>query len=137
MSERHAFVPLRYQPELPIDRLIDLLWGDDPPRTASHSVQIYVSELRKTLEPRAGRRLILRRPPGYQLDTPAETVDATRFESLVREGSARLAAVEREAGARMLRTALELWRGPAKVTGLVRSLQFGSVSRFLSQPFAG
>jgi DNA-binding SARP family transcriptional activator len=31
------------------DRLIDLVWGEDPPRTASHSVQIYVSELRRAL----------------------------------------------------------------------------------------
>jgi DNA-binding SARP family transcriptional activator len=98
---------------VPVDRLIDLLWGDDPPRTADHSIQIYVSELRKTLEPLAGRRLIVRRQPGYQLDTPGDTVDATHFESLVREGSALLAVGQRAPGARMLRAALELWRGPA------------------------
>jgi len=28
---------------VPTDRLIDLLWGDDPPRTAAHSIQIYIS----------------------------------------------------------------------------------------------
>ena len=25
---------------VPIDRLTDLLWGEDPPRTANHSIQI-------------------------------------------------------------------------------------------------
>jgi DNA-binding SARP family transcriptional activator len=39
---------------VPVDRLIDLLWGDDPPRTAAHSIQIYVPELRKAPEPVAG-----------------------------------------------------------------------------------
>ena len=98
---------------VPVDRLIDLLWGDDPPRTAGHSIQIYISELRKVLEPLAGRRLIARRQPGYQLDAPGEDVDASRFETLVREGSAHLAVGQRDEGAKKLRAALELWRGPA------------------------
>jgi DNA-binding SARP family transcriptional activator len=96
-----------------VDRLIDLLWGDDPPRTAAHSIQIYVSDLRKSLEAVAGNRLILTRPPGYQLDTPPETVDAKQFERLVREGSEQLNAGKRDAAVATLRTALELWRGPA------------------------
>ncbi len=98
---------------VPADRLVELLWGDDPPRTAGHSIQIYVSELRKALEPLAGRRLILHRQPGYQLDAPVESVDARRFERLVREGSAQLDVGERESAIRTLRSALELWSGPA------------------------
>src|SRR5262245_29997794 len=98
---------------VPTDRLIDLLWGDDPPRTAAHSVQIYVSELRKALEPLAGERLIATRPPGYQLDTPPETIDAHEFEALVRAGRSRLEAGDREEGAALLRSAHALWRGPA------------------------
>jgi len=98
---------------VPVERLIDLLWGEDPPRTAGHSIQIYVSDLRKALEPLAGRRLIHRRQPGYQLDAPPESVDARRFETLVRTGSAQLAAGERDEAIGTLRAALELWRGPA------------------------
>jgi len=98
---------------VPVDRLIDLLWGDDPPRTADHSIQIYVSELRKGLEPLVGRRLIVRRPPGYQLDAQGDEVDAIRFEALVRDGSSDLARGQRGAGAKKLRAALDLWRGPA------------------------
>ncbi|HTI29708.1 MAG TPA: BTAD domain-containing putative transcriptional regulator [Methylomirabilota bacterium] len=96
-----------------VDRLIDLLWGDDPPRTAAHSIQIYVSDLRKSLEPIAGNRLILTRPPGYQLDTPPDTVDAKQFERLVQQGSEQLNQGKRDAAVATLRTALELWRGPA------------------------
>jgi basic membrane lipoprotein Med (substrate-binding protein (PBP1-ABC) superfamily)/DNA-binding SARP family transcriptional activator len=98
---------------VPVDRLIDLLWGDEAPRTAGHSIQIYISELRKALEAPAGPRLIVRRHPGYQLDVPAERIDAHRFEALVRRGSALLAAGEREEGIKTLRSSLDLWRGPA------------------------
>ena len=98
---------------VPVERLIELLWGEAAPRTADHSIQIYISDLRKALEPLAGRRLIQRRPPGYQLDTPPETVDANRFEALVRQGSAQITGGEREEAIRTLRSALELWRGPA------------------------
>ena len=98
---------------IPIDRLIDLLWGDHPPRTAEHSVQIYISELRKALEPFGGDSLIVTRQPGYQLQATPGSVDAHEFEQLVREGTARIAAGDRVAGVAALRSALRLWRGPA------------------------
>lgn len=96
-----------------VDRIIDLLWGDEPPRTAAHSIQIYVSDLRKSLEAVAGTRLILTRPPGYQLDTPPESVDAKQFERLVQQGSEQLNQGKRDAAVAALRSALALWRGPA------------------------
>ena len=69
---------------VPTDRLIDFLWGADPPRTAAHSVQIYVSDLRKSLEPLAGSRLIATRPPGYQLETAPDSIDARRIRTVRR-----------------------------------------------------
>ncbi|HSJ00494.1 MAG TPA: BTAD domain-containing putative transcriptional regulator [Patescibacteria group bacterium] len=96
-----------------VDRLTDLLWGDDPPRTAAHSIQIYVSELRKALEPIAGSRLIHTRGPGYRLEAPADQVDARRFEALVAQGMAQLQDGEHAGAIVSLRAALELWRGPA------------------------
>ena len=42
------------------DRLIDELWGASPPPTASTALQVYVSQLRKSL----GRELIQTQPPG-------------------------------------------------------------------------
>ena len=98
---------------VPTDRLIDLLWGDSPPRTALHSVQIYISELRKTLEPLGGDRLIVTRPPGYELDVDADAIDARRFERLIEEGTRRIQAGERDEGATLVRDAMDLWRGPA------------------------
>ncbi len=99
---------------VPIDRLIDLLWGESAPRTAAHSIQIYVSDLRKALESLGGGRQVLAtRAPGYQLDTDPETIDARRFERLVEEGTRQLREGDPDGGAEALRTALRLWRGPA------------------------
>lgn len=78
------------------ERLIDLIWGDAPPRTADHSVQIYVSALRKTLS----EGLIETRAHGYVLHSDPEQLDAVRFQRLVEQG-----------GADNLRTALGLWYG--------------------------
>jgi basic membrane lipoprotein Med (substrate-binding protein (PBP1-ABC) superfamily)/DNA-binding SARP family transcriptional activator len=98
---------------VPIDQLIDLLWGERPPRTAAHSVQIYVSELRKALEPVGGESLIVTRQPGYQLLANPEEVDASRFEQLVHAGSQLITTGDRDAGVHQLRAAIRLWRGPA------------------------
>jgi len=98
---------------VPVDRLIDMLWGEHPPRTAAHSIQIYVSDLRRSLESLGGNRTLATKPPGYQLDAAAETIDARRFERLVEEGTRQLRDGNRDGGAETLRTALRLWRGPA------------------------
>jgi DNA-binding SARP family transcriptional activator len=98
---------------VPTDQLIDLLWGDRPPRTAAHSIQIYVSELRRILAPIFGDQPILTRPPGYLLDVPADRVDAKRFERMVGDGARLLASGQRVEGVSLLREALRLWRGPA------------------------
>jgi DNA-binding SARP family transcriptional activator len=98
---------------VPTDRLIDLLWGEGAPRTAAHSVQIYVSELRKALDPLGGQNLIATRQPGYQLEADADSVDARQFERLIEEGTRKIEAGARDEGAAALRSALALWRGPA------------------------
>jgi len=59
------------------DRLIDLLWGEEPPRSATKTVQVYVFNLRKVL----GDGVLLTRDRGYLLDSEQEAVDAHRFES--------------------------------------------------------
>jgi YVTN family beta-propeller protein len=90
------------------DRLIDGLWGERPPASAGHTLDDYVSRLRKAIGPDR----IERRPPGYALHAAAEEIDVARFERLAAEGRAQLAAGEARAAA-TLRRALELWRGPA------------------------
>lgn len=98
---------------IPAEQLIDLLWAEEPPRTAAHSIHIYVSELRRILEPIIGPTALRTRPPGYVLEVPTDEIDATRFERLAAEGSRLLAGPDRAKGVRLLQEALGLWRGPA------------------------
>ena len=94
---------------VPVDRLIDELWGDEPPETATAALQVYVSQLRKAL----GADRVLTKPPGYALRIEEGELDLTEFERLAKEGRDRLAAGDAEAAARLLDQALSLWRGPA------------------------
>jgi DNA-binding SARP family transcriptional activator len=68
------------------DRLIDIVWGDNPPATALNTLQSHVSSLRR---PRAVRAPIVARSPGYLLDVPAEASDVATAEGLIR-GAARV-----------------------------------------------
>jgi DNA-binding SARP family transcriptional activator len=87
------------------DRLIDELWGAQPPRTTANALQYHVSQLRKALAP---REAIVTQEPGYVIRIGPDELDLLRFEMLVEE--ARQAAPE--LAARRLREALDLWRGP-------------------------
>jgi DNA-binding SARP family transcriptional activator len=96
------------------ERLIDELWDEDSPATASTVVQGLVSKLRSVLEPgsrRKGRPGVLLQTvgSGYRLATDPDDVDANRFKRLIDEARGAPAEVR----AAKLSTALGLWRGPA------------------------
>jgi len=100
-----AFLLLHANKLLSSDRLIDEVWGPDPPKTASASLQNYVSRLRKVI----GADALVSQPPGYVLRVDPESFDLARFERLT--GEAR--GAEPRERAEKLRAALALWRGPA------------------------
>ncbi|MFC5183735.1 AfsR/SARP family transcriptional regulator [Actinomadura harenae] len=110
-----AVLVLRAGQVVSIDTLIEELWSDDPPRSATTTTQTYIYQLRRVfgrLQERSGLPdPLITRPPGYVLDIPPSEVDATRFNSMLDTGRALLAHDAREA-ARILREALALWRGP-------------------------
>ena len=85
------------------DRLIDALWGDNPPRSALRSVQTYISRLRRALGPDR----IESRTPGWVLH--ADVIDVREFERLLVE--ARTGPATRSVAG--FDAALELWRGSA------------------------
>jgi DNA-binding SARP family transcriptional activator len=90
------------------ERLIDDLWGEHVPSSARPVLQGYVSNLRKAVGP-----LLVTRAPGYVLELQPEQLDLRRFERLLGEGRADLAAGRAETAAATLREALALWRGAA------------------------
>ncbi len=92
-----------------VDRLVEDLWPAEPPRTAPHTIQVYVSQLRKAL----GSEAISTRAPGYVLELEPERVDLHRFVRLADEGRAALGAGDAVAAEVSLREALGLWRGTA------------------------
>jgi predicted ATPase/DNA-binding SARP family transcriptional activator/Tfp pilus assembly protein PilF len=95
------------------DRLIDELWGEQPPASAPHSVEVYVSRLRKTLQASGGEQLLVTRAGGYLLLLEPDQLDVTCFERLLEEGRRALAAGNYERASERFADALALWRGPA------------------------
>ncbi|MDA0185326.1 AAA family ATPase, partial [Solirubrobacter phytolaccae] len=94
------------------DRLIDALWGDEPPPSALASIQAYVSNLRRALRDTAGASsAIVRRAQGYVLEVPPDRVDLAVFG--VELGAARTAAESGTWSAALTHAdaALALWRG--------------------------
>jgi DNA-binding SARP family transcriptional activator len=85
------------------DRLIAGLWGEDPPPSASQSLDSYVSRLRRVL----GAERVVRRPPGYLVAVAPGELDLERFETTLARARANGDAPA------LLREALAIWRGPA------------------------
>jgi len=108
-----AILVLHANEVVSVDRLIELLWGEAPPRTAAHSVQIYMSALRKLLATLQPPPTIVTRPPGYRLDIDPKAIDIARFEVLVSRGGEALGVGRQESGIDLLEEAVGLWHGPA------------------------
>jgi predicted ATPase/DNA-binding SARP family transcriptional activator len=89
------------------DRLIDALWGDEPPDTARNTLQVYVSQLRKLLP----EGVLETAPAGYRLVIEPDSVDLFEFIRLSEEGRTALGAGDPARAADTLRAALGLWRG--------------------------
>jgi WD40 repeat protein/DNA-binding SARP family transcriptional activator len=94
-----AMLALNASRPVSVSRLIDGLWGADPPATAAKTLQAYVSRLRSALLASGNGAAIVTRPHGYELQLAPDDVDAQRFERLVAGGAAR--------------EALGLWQGRA------------------------
>lgn len=103
-----AHLVLRANELVPADRLVDGLWGDEPPATARASVQTYVSRLRRAL----GEGRLEGRSGGYVLHVAAGELDADRFEGLV-DRARGTAQADPAAATCLYREALDLWRGLA------------------------
>ena len=111
---------------VPVDTIVDLLWGDTPPAGVAGTLQAYVSGLRRVLEPdrpsRAPATVLVTVSPGYALRLAPGAVDAERFERVVDEEHRRVQLVSGEGPPVLsadelgecvdrLDEALRLWRG--------------------------
>lgn len=97
--------------EVPVDRLMNLLWGEPGPRDPQAALHTYVSRVRAALRSDLGgddEITVTRAGHGYRADLDPDAVDALRFRSLL--GQARVTA-DPQARARLLRSAIALRRG--------------------------
>jgi DNA-binding SARP family transcriptional activator/streptogramin lyase len=107
-AELLAVLVLRSNEVVSTDRLVEELWGDEPPRTARKTLQVHVSRLRREL----GDDTVETRPTGYVVVVMPGQVDAQQFEELVEQGRDELRGGRCVEAASLLRQALALWRGP-------------------------
>jgi YVTN family beta-propeller protein len=134
-----ALLLLHANEVVPVDRLIDELWGDEPPETAAKSVQVHVSRLRKTLRANGatgagspgdgggsdgGDDVVVTRSRGYMIRVEPEDLDLRRFEDLLAAGDVALGEDDPDGAEKLLTQALALWRGPA-----LADVAFGSFAQ--------
>jgi DNA-binding SARP family transcriptional activator/pimeloyl-ACP methyl ester carboxylesterase len=93
------------------DWLIEAVWGERPPVSATAQLQAMVSELRRSLARGDDRDVILTRAPGYLIRVDPEALDVNRFHRHVGEARRALAGDDAPRAAAEFRAALELWRG--------------------------
>ncbi|MFD9734883.1 BTAD domain-containing putative transcriptional regulator [Umezawaea sp. NPDC059074] len=108
-----AALLLEHGRTVPVDRLIGVVWGEDPPATARAVVQTYVATLRRTFDGAGLPPVITSDRHGYRADLPADALDVHRFDRLVEQGRQAAQDGDHTGAGRILATALALWRGPA------------------------
>src|SRR4051794_9150582 len=101
-----AVLLLRANEVVSTDRLVEALWGEEPPHTALKALQVHVSQLRKALR----ADVIRTRPPGYSLELARDELDLDRFRRMHDEAQA-VADAEPARARDLLAEALALWRG--------------------------
>ena len=106
-QERCLLAVLAMEPGrfIPMSRLAEVLWGDEPPTGARSAIQAMISHLRAVL---GGTARLVNHGGGYALDIDPDRVDLHRFRALIEQGRASSSAEERAA---LLAEALGLWRG--------------------------
>ena len=106
--KRHALLALlalRGGRMVPVEVLVDAVWGEQVPAAPRNAVQHHVSRLRAAL----GAESIVAAPDGYAL--VGATVDALRFEELLARARSAGRAGDAGQAAELVARALALWRG--------------------------
>lgn len=110
---------------VPVSKIVDFIWGEAPPRTASNSVARFVADLRRALG--AVRHRIETVPGGYKVVVEASELDVETLDRLSAD-AARLAVIDPDRAHRLLAEALDL-AGTEINDGLIESMAGAGVSR--------
>ncbi|QSB04841.1 AfsR/SARP family transcriptional regulator [Natronoglycomyces albus] len=95
---------------IPVSRLVEAAWDNEPPSSAGHQVRKAISDLRQRI-PKQGE-VIYTAGPGYRIRIDDDELDLAEFRNWLR--SSRRASDEGDIGraAELLQQGLNLWRGP-------------------------
>lgn len=98
-----------------VSELVELLWGDAPPPTAVNVVHRHIGAIRRVIEPGLARRAegdwLIRKPGGYRIALPAESVDLLLFRERAAAAESGLRAGDTGTAIATYRDALDLWQG--------------------------
>jgi YVTN family beta-propeller protein len=114
------------------DRLIEALWGAEPPPSAAKTLQVHISRLRRALESTGldtGDGVVVTHGSAYMIRVAPDQLDAERFERLVETADRALTEGEPEQAAERLREALELWHDPPLADFSYESFAQGEIVR--------
>ncbi|WP_175407389.1 AfsR/SARP family transcriptional regulator [Streptomyces sp. TRM64462] len=115
-----ALLALHANRAVPVPMLMEEIWEDGPPRSASTTLQTYILHLRRLISASLGDRsgmvakeILLYQHGGYQLRMLPGTVDAQEYDRIAAQGQAAFDAGDDEGAVAAFRRALDLWQGPA------------------------
>ncbi len=117
---------LRSGRAVPVDQLVDALWGPESSSAARNGLQGLVSKLRRAL---GSASLVATRGGGYALEVPPESVDVHHFEQLVAAGRAMAISGNLESAIELLADADSLWRGEALTEFAYEEFAAAEISR--------
>lgn len=96
----------------PTGDLIRMVWGDNPPETAAHALEVYISEVRKVLRVAGGPERLVKTGQAYVLSASGDDLDLRQFEDLVKQAQQARDSGDLRLGSRFVHQALSLYRGP-------------------------
>jgi DNA-binding SARP family transcriptional activator/Flp pilus assembly protein TadD len=118
-------------------RLVDAVWGEQPPRTAVRTLHSHLARLRQSLAECGLPGVLVTRGPGYLLAVPPEQVDALRFEAALARGRACAIAGETDRAVAELQAGLALWRGEPLADARVEGWAAAELERLRELRLAG
>jgi DNA-binding SARP family transcriptional activator len=116
-----ALLALHADRVVSVPTLMEEIWGESIPRSASTTLQTYVLQLRRRItaaldgDPRHAKDVLVTRFGGYLLQVQPGRVDAHEFERLAVNGGTAFELGDYRMASDLLRRALALWQGPALV----------------------
>ncbi|MER6380853.1 BTAD domain-containing putative transcriptional regulator [Streptomyces sp. NPDC001127] len=110
--QERVLVTLLLEPgkAVPVSRLVEAAWDEEPPTSAEHQVRKAVSELRRRIP--GGACAVVTDDYGYRVQLGDGRLDLDEFADLLRTARAAADANRTAEAVSVLRRALALWRGP-------------------------